>query len=111
VAIVTGAWPYTARPLARSLGIEHVLASELEVGDGGRFTGRFVSPLCYGEGKIQLVSRLAEKLGFRIEDATFYSDSFTDLPLLSAVREPIVVNPDLRLALHARRRGWRVERW
>lgn len=111
VAIVTGAWPYTARPLARSLGIEHVLASELEVGEGGRFTGRFVSPLCYGKGKIHLVSRLAEKLGFRIEDATFYSDSFTNLPLLSAVREPVVVNPDLRLARHARRRGWRIERW
>ena len=35
----------------------------------------------------------------------------TDLPLLEAVRTPVVVNPDPRLARVARRRGWRVERW
>ena len=73
LAIVTGASPYAARPLARMLGIEHIVASELEVGEDGRFTGRFVPPLCYGEGKIVRTSRLAEALGFELRDATFYS--------------------------------------
>src|SRR5450755_4896405 len=50
VAIVTGASPYAARPLARLLGIPHVIASELELDDSRRFTGRPVLPLCYGEG-------------------------------------------------------------
>jgi HAD superfamily hydrolase (TIGR01490 family) len=111
VAIVTGAIPYTARPLARRLGIEHVVASDLEVGPDGRFTGRPVPPLCYGEGKVERARELAERLAFRLDEATFYSDSFTDLPLLEAVRTPVVVNPDPRLARVARRRGWRVERW
>jgi HAD superfamily hydrolase (TIGR01490 family) len=111
VAIVTGAIPYAARPLARRLGIEHVVASELEVGADGRFTGRPVAPLCYGGGKLARTIALGERLGFRIDEATFYSDSFTDLPLLEAVRTPVVVNPDPRLARVAGRRGWRVERW
>jgi len=111
VAIVTGASPYAARPLARRLGIEHVVASELEVGADGRLTGRVVDPLCYGTGKIERASRLAAELGFRLEESVFYSDSFTDLPLLEHVAEPVVVNPDPRLRRHARRRGWRIESW
>lgn len=110
LAIVTGASPYASRPVARRLGIPHVLASDLEVEDG-RFTGKFVPPLCYGPGKIVRVQRLAEEHGFSLSDAIFYTDSYTDLPLLMAVGEPVVVNPDPRLAREARRRGWRVERW
>ncbi len=111
VAIVTGASPYAARPLARRLGIDHVVATELEVGADGCFTGRIVDPLCYGHGKIERTQRLADALGFRIEEATFYSDSLSDLPLLERVREPVVINPDPRLVRVARKRKWRVERW
>jgi phosphoserine phosphatase len=39
VAIVTGATPYAALPLARELGIDHVAATHLEV-ENGCFTGR-----------------------------------------------------------------------
>jgi HAD superfamily hydrolase (TIGR01490 family) len=111
VAIVTGATRYAARPLARRLGIDHVIASELEIDAEGCLTGRAIDPLCYGAGKIARTERLAADLGFDLRDATFYSDSFTDLPLLEHVREPIVVNPDPRLGRIAKRRGWRVERW
>jgi HAD superfamily hydrolase (TIGR01490 family) len=111
IAIVTGASAYSTRPLARRLGIEHVVSSELEVGADGRFTGRIVAPLCYGYGKVERASRLAKVLGFRLEDSTFYSDSFTDLPLLQIVKEPVVVNPDMRLWRVAKKRGWPIERW
>ena len=111
LAIVTGATRYAAEPLAEELGIEHVVCSQLEVAADGRFTGRVVRPLGYGRGKVALAERCAAELGFRLEDATFYSDSFTDLPLLERVAEPVAVNPDTRLWLAARRRGWSVQRW
>ncbi len=110
VAIVTGAMPYTARPLARLLGIRHVVASELEVA-AGMMTGRFHPPLCVGEGKLARARELADKHGFALERATFYTDSYTDLPLLEAVGTPVAINPDPRLTRIARKRGWRVERW
>ncbi|HEY3820207.1 MAG TPA: HAD-IB family hydrolase [Polyangiaceae bacterium] len=111
VAIVTGATPYMTRPLAEHLGIEHIVTSELELGPDRRFTGRLVEPLCYGDGKLSRARDFAGRLGFRLDEATFYSDSYTDLPLLEAVRTPVAVNPDPRLARIARSRGWRTERW
>jgi HAD superfamily hydrolase (TIGR01490 family) len=111
VAIVTGATRYAAQPLARELGIDIVISTELEVDASGRFTGRWDDPLCYGEGKIVRTERVAGKYGFTLEDAWFYSDSITDLPLLERVEFPIAVNPDRRLSWVARRRGWSIEKW
>lgn len=111
VAIVTGATPYVARPLGRLLGIEHVVASELEVDAEGVFTGRAEDPLCFGPGKVVRAERLAAAQGFDLAQAVFYTDSLTDLPLLERVGEPVAVNPDPRLRRVARRRGWRIERW
>ena len=111
VAIVTGATPYAANPLAKELGIETVVCTTLEVDENGRFTGRPIEPLCYGAGKLELAKRAGDRLGFRVEEATFYSDSITDVPLLEAVKTPIVVNPDRRLRRVAARRGWPIEAW
>lgn len=110
-AIVTGATLYVARPLARLLSIPFVVSSELEIDDAGCFTGRPVHPLCFGRGKLERAERFAKARGKSLDDAIFYSDSLTDLPLLERVGEPVCVNPDPRLARVAKRRGWRVERW
>jgi HAD superfamily hydrolase (TIGR01490 family) len=111
VAIVTGATRYVAEPVAAELGIDHVICSELEIDVEGRFTGRIVEPLCYGLGKIERTAKIAEREGFSLEEATFYSDSITDLPLLQVVRAPIVINPDRRLRRIAVKRGWPIEAW
>jgi HAD superfamily hydrolase (TIGR01490 family) len=111
VAIVTGATTYTAWPIARRLGIEHVLATELSLDDHGCFTGGAVDPICYGAGKVTRVEALGAREGFGFADCAFYTDSYTDLPLLERVAEPVVVNPDVRLKREAQRRGWRVETW
>jgi len=111
LAIVTAATPYAARPLARELAIEHVVASELEVDDSGRLTGRLVLPLCYGLGKVARTERLLSQFGIPLTAATFYSDSITDLPLLEQVGRPVAVCPDRRLRAVAKRRGWDIEWW
>jgi HAD superfamily hydrolase (TIGR01490 family) len=110
-AIVTGASSYVSRPLARRLEIEHVVSTVFEIDERGRFTGRAEPPLCFGEGKVARARALAERHAFRLEDATFYTDSISDLPLLSLVGEPVAVNPDPRLRRTAERRGYRIERW
>ena len=40
-----------------------------------------------------------------------YADSASDLPMLEAVGHPVAVNPEVKLAAIARRRGWHVEHW
>lgn len=111
LAIVTGATPYVARPLARELGIEHVVASDLEVDVAGRLTGRLSGPICFGIGKLRRTEEFAQRFGLRLEDAIFYSDSITDVPLLERVGTPVAVCPDRRLRRFARQRGWRIEDW
>jgi HAD superfamily hydrolase (TIGR01490 family) len=109
-AIVTGTTRYAAEPLAAELGIDHVVCSRLEV-EGDAFTGRVVKPMCFGPGKITLAEALGREHGFGLDEATFYSDSITDRPLLERVRAPVVVNPDARLRRLATRRGWPIEAW
>jgi len=46
-----------------------------------------------------------------LRQATFYTDSINDLPLLSVVRQPVVVDPDPRLEATALRKGWQVLRF
>jgi HAD superfamily hydrolase (TIGR01490 family) len=110
VAIATSAMRQIAEPLAHELAIPHLVCSELEVRDG-ELTGAFNPPLCYGVGKLERAKALLGSLGARLEEAAFYTDSITDLPLLEAVGHPIVVNPDARLRRAARQRGWLIEDW
>jgi putative phosphoserine phosphatase/1-acylglycerol-3-phosphate O-acyltransferase len=107
VAVVSSATRYQAEPLARDLGIPHVLCTRLEV-ENGRFTGHLVRPTCYGEGKFHAASSLAVQHGADLAQSYFYTDSDEDLPLLERVGRPRPTNPNSRLSAIARQRGWPV---
>ena len=95
---------------ARHLGIDELIATEVEL-EGGVCTGRTLGALNMREGKVQ---RLQDWLRERdwpaalLAQATLYSDSSNDLPLLSVVGEAVVVDPDARLRAHALSAGWSV---
>jgi HAD superfamily hydrolase (TIGR01490 family) len=109
IVLATGSTQYAARPVARGVGIEHVLSSELEV-SGGVFTGRAVA-FCFGRHKVTLAEAWAERHGVDLRASYFYSDSYNDLPMLERVGTAVAVNADARLRRHARRRGWAAPRW
>jgi HAD superfamily hydrolase (TIGR01490 family) len=109
VVLATGSTVYAARPVAHGVGIEHVLASELEV-EAGRFTGR-PRALCFGHHKVKLAETWAAAHGVELARSVFYSDSYNDLPLLARVGTAVAVNPDARLRRHARRAGWQIVDW
>ncbi len=110
VAIVSAATRYQIDPLARDLGIERVLCTKLEV-DDGHFTGRFLRPACWGEGKAEAVRALAAEEGLDLAQSYFYSDAAEDLPLLELVGRPRPTNPDRRLTRIAERRVWPMRRF
>jgi HAD superfamily hydrolase (TIGR01490 family) len=110
VLLLTSATPYIAEPLAATLGLDGIICTRLEVKDG-LFTGRIQRPLCYGAGKVTAAEAWAAREGVDLRETTFYTDSYTDLPMLERVGKPVVVNPDPRLARAARRRGWPIHDW
>jgi HAD superfamily hydrolase (TIGR01490 family) len=109
VVLLTGSTQYAAEAVARGLGIDDVLCSRLEVVDG-RFTGRLAQP-CFAAHKVTVAERFAAQHGVDLARSWFYSDSYNDLPMLTRVGRAVAVNPDARLARHARRAGWPIQRW
>lgn len=111
MAIVTATNSFVTGPIARHLEINHLVATDPEVGANGEYTGKVQGLPCFREGKIDRVEQWLDRQGLKWKDfdsTVFYSDSLNDLPLLKKVSRPVAVDPDPILLEHANRHGWPV---
>lgn len=108
VVIVTATNEFVTRPIAQALGVEHLIAVELERDASGWFTGEIAGVPSMREGKVLRLHQwlAARDLTLANAESTFYSDSTNDLPLLELVNHPIATNPDARLRALALERHW-----
>ena len=108
VMIVTATNEFVTRPIAKALGIEELIAVELERDSTGWINGKIKGVPSMREGKVTRLKQWFAERGDKWEntDITFYSDSTNDLPLLSAVNHPIATNPDEKLRAFAMEKGW-----
>jgi len=107
LVVVTSASRYQVAPVARDLGIDDVLCTELEVRNG-KFTGQLVGEPCYGPAKVKAARSFARANRINLKKSYFYSNGSEDVPLLEAVGNPVAITPDSRLRRVAERRGWPV---
>jgi HAD superfamily hydrolase (TIGR01490 family) len=104
-------WLISATPqivgnvIAQRLNLTGALGTRF-VAENGTFTGEFDGPVLHGEEKAVAARKLTTQLGANLADCWAYSDSRNDIPLLTLVGNRVVVNPDARLAKHARSLGW-----
>ena len=105
VVIVSASPQEIVAPLGRFLGVDHVIASTALLDGDGRYTGE-MEFYAYGPYKAEAMRRLATERSIDLDASFAYSDSATDLPMLEAVGNAVVVNPDRVLARIARDRGW-----
>ncbi|WEK32754.1 MAG: HAD-IB family hydrolase [Candidatus Pseudomonas phytovorans] len=98
---------FITEPIAQVFGIEHVICTDPEVVEG-RYTGKIIGDPCYQEGKILRLVQWVSQHGLSLSAATFYSDSYNDLALLSYVDHPVAVDPDVRLREFASLQGWEI---
>jgi len=106
--IITATNRFITGPIAETLGVKNLLATDLEEVDG-RFTGRERGTPCFREGKVKRLEEWLASRGERLSDyreSWFYTDSINDLPLLERVTNPVAAHPDDRLRAHAEGRGW-----
>lgn len=110
VVIVTATNEFVTRPIAKALGVNELIAVELERDASGWFTGEIKGQPSMREGKVLRMQQwLTDRsLNWDGVDATFYSDSWNDVPLLERVDHPVATNPDARLRALAQERGWRI---
>jgi phosphoserine phosphatase len=97
--------------LAQVLGMEGGIGTRYEVGADGNFTGRFDGPFVYGPGKVEAMEIFAAEHEIDLDASYAYSDSLSDQPMLRAVGNPVVVNPDPPLAEIAKQEGWQTMRF
>lgn len=109
MAVVTATNDFVTRPIAARLGIDTLIATELERDTAGRVTGAISGLPCFREGKIARVQAWLASRGQGLGDfakCTFYSDSTNDLPLLEHVSHPVATNPGPALERIAQQRAW-----
>jgi HAD superfamily hydrolase (TIGR01490 family) len=107
IIFATSSFSIMIEPLARFLGINDLLASKLEF-IGGKTSGRIVGNSLFGTKKKEAAEAWLKTHGINPADVRFYSDSYTDIPLLEFVGQAIAVNPDRILKREAKKRGWKI---
>jgi HAD superfamily hydrolase (TIGR01490 family) len=106
IVIVSSSGAEMVAPIGEMLGVDRVVATRMVTLDG-RYTGG-IEFYAYGENKAEAMRELAAEGDYDLADCYAYSDSVTDLPMLSAVGHPTAVNPDRGLRKAALERGWPV---
>jgi fatty acyl-CoA reductase len=110
LVLLSGSLDFIVQPLADHLNFDRVVASHMQTKDG-KFTGVLDGASVVGQEKRVRVLDDAEKNGIDLAASFAYADSISDLPILEAVGNPVVINPDARLEHTATVRGWPIEKW
>tara|TARA_B100000929_G_scaffold282812_1_gene263177 strand:+ start:487 stop:2808 length:2322 start_codon:yes stop_codon:yes gene_type:complete len=104
--LITGALDFIVEPLKPLF--DDIICPKLGQ-DGDSYDGRLVDVPPTGESRYQALADYAAANQLDLRESVAYADSASDLPMLEAVGFPVAVNPEIRLASIARKRGWLVE--
>ncbi len=105
VIIATATNDFVTRPIADIFDVSVLIATEFEIKDNA-FTGRVVGTPCFRGGKLNKVTKWINDNNFDLSQASFYSDSFNDLPLLEKVKKPVIVDGDDKLREIGKNKNW-----
>lgn len=103
--LVTGSLDFAMKQFAKELGIDHVIANQLEM-KAGIATGVLVPPILAGREKLKAMKDFAARETVDLSRSYAFADSKYDLEMLEAVGYPVAVNPDAGLRKIAESRGW-----
>ena len=105
VVIATATNDFVTRPIADLFNVQTLIATEFEI-KNQQFTGKVIDAPCFREGKLDKVQKWVDDNNFDLSKASFYSDSFNDLPLLEKVKTPVIVDGDDKLVEIGKNRDW-----
>jgi HAD superfamily hydrolase (TIGR01490 family) len=105
--VISGALDFTIDRLCQYLEIDEFVSNRLEFVNGYA-TGRILPPVMASATKAKWMREYAERENINLSESYAYSDSISDLPMLSIVGHPVAVNPDFRLKQTARQHDWAV---
>jgi HAD superfamily hydrolase (TIGR01490 family) len=104
---ISGSPVETVRALARRLGMEAALGTELVVKDG-RFTGEVLHNLILMETKSAFFAKVMERLRLAPSECFAFGDTEQDVSFLGGVGHPVALNPSAQLRSIALSKGWHI---
>lgn len=110
VWLITAAPQELAQLIADDLGATGALGTIVGHKDGV-LTGELIGDPLHGQAKRKAARKLAKERNISLKRSYAYSDSVNDLPLLTLVGNPVVVNPDKPLKRYADAAGWEILRF
>jgi HAD superfamily hydrolase (TIGR01490 family) len=110
LVMLTSSSCYQADFACKAWGLDHWIANRFPTEDG-RLLGTYSKPLVYADGKVVHAKAWALENGVDLKHSYFYTDSYSDLPMLEAVGYPMVVNPDPKLRAYAMKKKWELLDW
>jgi HAD superfamily hydrolase (TIGR01490 family) len=105
VVLLSGSPDFLLGRLGKMLEADDIIGNRLQFKDG-RATGKLMPPIVAGPEKARIIKDHAKQHGFDLDDCAAYSDSMSDVPMLSVVGRPAAVNPDFRLRAMAKTHRW-----
>lgn len=106
VCLVSGSFDMLLQLFAESLGIRHLLCSKIETQDG-YYTGKLINGPIIGEGKAKAITDFSQKYDIDLSRSYAYGDHYSDIPMLSTVGHPFIIEPKNDLMIECDRRGWK----
>ena len=82
IAILSGGFTYFGEYLRKKYGIDYVYANELEIGDDGKLTGRYVGDIVDGQRKAELLKLIAQVERVNLAQTIAVGDGANDLPMI-----------------------------
>lgn len=106
--LISGSFHAVLDPIASELNVPHVLATELEIGEDGLYTGNIIHPQTIGQGKAVAVQAFLNNHFVSPRRCYAFGDDLSDLPLLRAVGYPVTVGNGTALTEYAVGANWPV---
>ena len=103
--LVTGALDFTVRPIALHFGFEEIICNRLEFKNHVA-TGRILQPLVAEGEKARIIRAYAARERIDLDQSCAFSDSTSDIPMLTVTGHPVATNPSHRLRRVALRNQW-----
>jgi HAD superfamily phosphoserine phosphatase-like hydrolase len=113
LVLATASYRLYAAAIARRLGFDDVIATDVEYDAHGRTVARIDGVNCYGLGKLDMIEAWLQQQGLE-RDAVhirFYSDHISDAPVHHWSDEAFATNAHARLVRLAEDEGWEVLDW
>jgi len=96
IAILSGGFTFFGEYLRSKYGIDYLYANELEIGEDGKLTGRYLGDVVDGRRKADLLKLIAQTEKVNIAQTIAVGDGANDLPML--------LEAGLGIAFHAKPR-------